>query len=181
MTGSTPPSKRPIQPAAAATITPGQADAGAAPAAPKETAGATPNAKPAALAAPASPDISAQRRKLEQDCRDNAFFSTYHDCSCAASRLAHLPQPPGHRVELGVLPAGECTAQRQVIYDANFQTCAGLKSQRKDWESMCTCSTAKMVDAYLAKPVLNTRYIRDLRGEALKACGILDRPKAAAR
>lgn len=128
----------------------------------------------ASRSAATAQSLSAGQQDFEQECRANSLFSAYHDCSCVASRLEPLRPSPGDkpkRVELGQLPAGECMAPRQVIYANNFQTCTAiLKPARKDWESVCTCSTAKVVDAYFARPFLSVDHIGDLHREALKAC-----------
>ena len=136
--------------------------------------------------APLTPqEISVAVEQTRRDCQANQLFAVYHDCACVAAKVGE------YRVSQGRTPtkeklvglAGEaCPSDPRVIYAYYFETCAGsMKPMRTDWETMCGCSTGKVVEGYLANPNQNTRHIAGLQRDSLKACGFGDRSRSIAR
>lgn len=125
------------------------------------------------------PDIVLEEmQNVEDNCRANYFYSSFHDCRCVAvkfvdARMRNDPAIPKERIFEQV--ATQCPDEPSIA-GFIYKSCADyMKTIRKDYVGFCKCSANNVARAYSKTPVMNMRYIEGLRRNAFVTCGIGNR------
>lgn len=119
-------------------------------------------------------EVLAEMARVESDCSQNFFYSSFHDCRCIAVKFVDERMKRGPDVaHTTILTAvtNECP---------NIPGAAGYIyascSQYMDWtnpveDSYCRCTANRVAEKYGKAPRMNTRYIQRLRRDAMVECG----------
>ncbi|MGZ9097548.1 MAG: hypothetical protein ACXW30_04550 [Micavibrio sp.] len=128
------------------------------------------------------PDILMDEMKeIENSCRSNYFYSSFHDCRCIAVKFldARIRNEPGvSRDMIFKSVAAQCPDEVSVagfVYRSCYDF---MKFHRPyDYREFCTCSARQMAAEYTASPLVNLRYMEQLRKKAYLNCGLANAPE----
>lgn len=128
------------------------------------------------------PDILIDEMKeIENSCRSNYFYSSFHDCRCIAVKFldARIRNEPGvSRDMIFKSVAAQCPDEVSVagfVYRSCYDF---MKFHRPyDYREFCTCSARQMAAEYTASPLVNLRYMEQLRKKAYMNCGLANAPE----
>lgn len=132
---------------------------------------------PSALDPSEIPEIVLQEAyAVEKSCENNYFYSSFHDCRCVAVKFmdARLKSDPSRSKDQVLSSIANQCADEVRVAGFVYHGCEGfMKFNRpNDFESFCTCSANTVAREYARNPMLNMRYIENLRKNAYVQCGI---------
>lgn len=125
------------------------------------------------------PDILLKEvEEIQKNCTYNTFYAAFHDCRCVAVKFldARLnSDPEGSRDAIYQRVANECPNEPGIAGHI-FTGCVDVMqyARPKDFDKFCTCAANDVARSYTNQPVMNMRYIEDLRKRAFVRCGIAE-------
>lgn len=128
------------------------------------------------------PDILMNEMKeIEKNCRDNYFYSSFHDCRCIAvkfldERLKSNPETAQSTIFKRI--NAQCP-DKVAIAGFIYRSCYDfMKFHRpQDYVAFCECTARDVAEKYAERPAVNLHYIERLRRNAFKGCGLGQNPQ----
>jgi hypothetical protein len=169
MAAQTAPAETPVEPAARQSASPMQA-----PLPPPATSGAVFQALPPEQQA----KITQEADQVEKNCKSDATYSAYHDCSCIKTkfieRKSQQPARPKENVSFDIRK--DCVNANGMAtynYDYCFKTASRMMA--KDYSDerramYCNCFAREVGKKYSASPDPRYSTIRDIQAKALGSC-----------
>lgn len=113
---------------------------------------------------------------VEETCRQNGFYSSFHDCRCIAIKFldARLRNDPGRSKDsIFNFVSRECPDE-VAIAGFIYSGCSDFMKQRAPtkFSEFCTCTANNVARIYKQNPMPNMRHIENIQREAYVECGI---------
>ncbi len=127
------------------------------------------------------PDILlAEMKEVESNCNANATYSSFHDCRCIAVKFldSRIKSDPERSKDVAFNDVSSQCPNAPGIAGYIYKSCADvMKTGRpKDFDKFCSCAANQVAEIYTKAPMMNMRYIDNLRKRALIDCGIRNNP-----